>query len=168
MARPRLMAEDMVGLDLKRVMFIIEYCKDYNARRAAKVVGFRPDQGYDLLAEEAVDLKICEIARDRINEGLYDPDWVMFKYVDVYNISMQEGKLAVANAALTNIGKLAAVDAFAAEKVMAVNDNAVLERLKRGRDRSLQGVPPVPRMPAPVVDDLDECYDEDDIPVSFL
>ena len=131
-----LSAGDLLGLDISEVNFIIEYLKDYDSRRAAERAGLRPDQGNELLAKDRVQHALARVAHTRLQSADIDAEWVKQELVDNHFLARQSGKLAASNTALGIIAKLATVDAFAAEKVLTVTDQSVLERLQRARQRA--------------------------------
>ena len=135
MPAKRLTAKDMTGLEPRHQLFVIEYVKDFDHRRAAEAVGWHPDKGIQLLKLEQVEAAIAQIVSKRCEAYDIDAEWVMMELVDNHQIARQRGKISASNTALATIAKLAAVDAFAAEKIMTTTDQAVLDRLQRGRQR---------------------------------
>jgi len=137
--RASLTADDILGLEVGEVMFIIEYLKDYDSRRAAQRAGLQPDAGNALLAKDTVRHALAKVAKNRLDSADIDAEWVKMELVDNHFLARQADKLTASNTALATIAKLATVDAFAAEKVMSVTDTAVLERLQRARHRANGG-----------------------------
>ena len=130
--------QDAIGPDLPidRVAFISEYIKDLNQRRAAKACGHHGDKGNEFLGEATVQEALRNIFMRRLDMNIIDADWLISELVDNHYLARADGKINASNTALIAIGKLAAVDAFAAEKVQTVTSNDVIERLKRGRARA--------------------------------
>lgn len=140
----RITISDLTGLSNKHANFVIEYCKDFAARRAAEASGFAPDSGYKLLEREDVAAAIDRVLAIRLDASNIDAEWLLMEAVDNHLIARQCGKLAASNTALNLIAKHVFVDAFAAEKVEVSTDKDVMERLLRGRKRidALRKAPP--------------------------
>lgn len=136
-----LTAAELLGLDIREVNFVIEYLKDYDSRRAAERAGFLADAGNAMLAKQNVKECLARVAQARLESANIDADWVKMELVDNHQLARQSGKLTASNTALGIIAKLATVDAFAAEKVMQVNDQTIMERLQRARARVDDTVP---------------------------
>ena len=136
-----LTAAELLGLDIREVNFVIEYLKDYDSRRAAERAGFLADAGNAMLAKQNVKECLARVAQARLESANIDADWVKMELVDNHQLARQSGKLTASNTALGIIAKLATVDAFAAEKVMQVNDQTIMERLQRARARVDDPVP---------------------------
>lgn len=125
------------GFDLTfaEANFVVEYTKDYSARRAAEASGFNPDSGYDLRDRPDVVAAIQWVLSQRLETANIDAEWLLMEAVDNHLIARQQGKLAASNTALGIIAKHVFVDAYAAEKVEVSSDKEILERLMRGRAR---------------------------------
>lgn len=134
-----LTSSDLLGLDAKEINFVIEYMKDYDPRRAAERAGYHPDTGNGLLQKQAVIAAIHQVASHRLSAADIDAQWLMLELVDNHILARQAGKLTASNQALGTIARLAAVDAFAADKVLTVSDEAVLSRLQRARGKLFEG-----------------------------
>lgn len=119
-------------MDYKRYNFALEYLKDFNERRSAIVSGLNPDENW--LEDTEVSMHVHEAMQKRMSVANIDAAWLMQEMVDNHHLARQKGQLSVSRATLADIGKLAAVDAFAAEKVKLSGDDDIIERLKRGRD----------------------------------
>lgn len=134
----KITVKDMLGfeLSLQEIAFTIEYCKDYAARRAAEAAGYPPDDGYRLLENPRIREAAALILENRREVMEIDAEWVLEEFVDNHYIARQQGKIAVSNAALVNIGKHSAVDAFAADKLINLNDQGTVDRLLRARKRT--------------------------------
>jgi len=131
----RITSKELVGLDPPRCSFVIEYCKDWSARRAAEASGFSPDYGYKLRDEPAIVEAINRILSERLEASHIDAEWVLMEAVDNHRIARQQGNISASNTALNLVAKHTLVDAFAAEKVDVSSDREVMERLLRGRKR---------------------------------
>lgn len=129
--------------DPKRINFIIEYSKDFDARRSAAVSGFSADSGYRIRDEEDIQAAISMIIQHRLDSSHITAEWVLMEAVDNHLIARQNGNISASNTALNLIAKHAAVDAYAAERVEIAGDEAVKERLLRARKR-LNPEPPPP------------------------
>lgn len=147
-----------LGLTPKETAFVIEYSKDFDARRAAAAAGYSPDSGYTIRDKPLVQASLDRILQARLDVSHIDAEWVLMELVDNHLIARATGKLTASNTALQTIAKLAKVDAFAAEKVLVAGDEAVMERLQRARQRMnpFAAPPPAEAPAAP------------DEPVSFL
>lgn len=142
----RLSLNDIKALgikDPKRMNFIIEYSKDFDARRAAAVSGYSADSGYKLRDDEDIQAAISLIIQHRLDSSHITAEWVLMEAVDNHLIARQNGNISASNTALNLIAKHAAVDAYAAERVEIAGDEAVKERLLRARKR-LNPEPPLP------------------------
>jgi len=127
----------LIGLTPKEALFVIEYCKDFSARRAAKASGHSPDSGYQIRDRDAVTAAIQLVIEERLNASDIDAEWVLMEAVDNHYIARHEGNISASNTALTLVAKHTLVDAMASDKLnMNVHsDREVMERLQRGRDR---------------------------------
>jgi len=131
----RITAADLTGLRPKYINFVIEYVKDFSARRAAETSGFSPDSGYGIVQQPDVQAAINHILTFRLEASHVDAEWVLMEAVDNHGIARQKGNITASNTALNLIAKHVFVDAFAAEKVTVTDDKEVMERLLRGRKR---------------------------------
>lgn len=134
----RITASDLTGLDPKKITFVIEYIKDFSARRAAEVAGYSPEYGYKLLENYDIAVAINNVLTQRLDASCIDAEWLLMEAVDNHHIARQRGNLAASNTALNLIAKHVFVDAFAAEKVEVSSDKEIMERLQRGRQRARQ------------------------------
>lgn len=135
MAVKRMTTKELTGLDFKRANFVIEYCKDFAARRAAEASGFAPDTGYSLLKEPLIAQKIEVVLSMRLESSHIDAEWVLMEAVDNHMIARQSGNISASNTALNLVAKHVFVDAFAADKVMVNSDKEIIERILKGRHR---------------------------------
>lgn len=139
----RITMKDLTGLEPKHANFVIEYTKDWSARRAAEVCGYSPDSGYRLLERPDISHAIDIVLMQRLEASNIDAEWLLMEAVDNHLIARQRGNLNASNTALNLIAKHVFVDAFAAEKVEVISDKAVVERLQRARKRMKPTPPPV-------------------------
>lgn len=134
---------DLYGCDLsfKEAAFVLEYIKDFDTRRAAKVAGWHPDTGYQLLKQENITDALSQLQQVKLENCMVDAEWVLMEAVDNHMLARQAGNIGASNKALELVGKLAQVDAFAAKKIELSSDKELAEALKRARGRSqkLQG-----------------------------
>ena len=133
---PRLSVKDLTGLSPKHANFVIEYAKDFSARRAAEASGFSPDSGYAIRDRDDVRAAIERVLGARLEASHIDAEWVLMEAVDNHMIARQAGNISASNTALTLVAKHVFVDAFAAEKVEVNSDKEVMDRLLRGRKRA--------------------------------
>jgi hypothetical protein len=126
------------GLELPQAIFVIEYLKDFDPRRAAAVAQYKdPSYGYNLLQEnDAVKRAVNLVLQRRLEESDIDAEWLLYEAMDNHLLARQMGNIGASNRALELIGKMALVDAFAAEKVELNASEAIVERLTRGRERA--------------------------------
>ena len=137
MSRARdIITADLHGLKPQEVSFVIEYCKDFSARRAAEASGLAPDTGYTFKEKPLVAAAIQKILGSRLEASHIDAEWVLMEAVDNHMIARQAGNITASNTALTLVAKHTFVDAFAAEKVEVSSDADVMARLLRGRERA--------------------------------
>lgn len=151
----RVKIAELVELTPKEANFVIEYTKDFEARRAAVASGYAPDTGYQLRDRPQIAAAVDRVLLGRLENSHIDAEWLLYELVDNHTIARQNGNITASNTALNLIGKHLAVDAFAREK-LDVNVNTtkeVLDRLLRGRKRAAG-------------DDLTDTPADD--PVSFL
>lgn len=126
------------GVQLTRAeyVFVIEYLKDQNQRRAAKMAGKYGSEGAEeLFTSEKVQNAIAHALGERMRIVNIDAAWLLREFVDNHYLARYDGKWNASNQALMNIGKLNTVDAFAAEKVQVTNASDVVARLQRARSR---------------------------------
>jgi phage terminase small subunit len=135
----RITESDLTGLKSKYINFVIEYCKDFNARRAAQASGFEPDSGYGILKVDEVEKAIQRVLMSRLDASHIDAEWVLMEAVDNHLIARQTGNITASNTALNLVAKHTFVDALAAEKVEVSSDHEIMERLLRGRKRLNKG-----------------------------
>lgn len=131
----RITASELTGLPDKEVGFVIEYVKDFDARRAAEASGYHPDHGYNLIEKVEIQAAVARIQADRLDASNIDAEWLLMEAVDNHKIARQRGKLSASNTALNLIARHVFVDAFAAEKIEVSSDKEVMERLLRARKR---------------------------------
>jgi len=123
------------GLSYKEFNFVVEYTKDFNARRAAVACGMDPDTGYTFRNKKVIAETIEKFLARRVEASDIDAEWVLMEAVDTVLIAKQLGKLSASNQALNMIAKHCNVDAYAAEKVKIDTADDVVQRLKRARNR---------------------------------
>ncbi len=135
--------KDLTGLNPKEANFVIEYTKDFSARRAAEASGYAADTGYELKDREHIGRAIDRVLRQRLDASHIDAEWVLMEAVDNHLIARQQGNISASNTSLNLVAKHVMVDAFAAEKVEVSSDKEVMERLLRGRRRLSEGKAPL-------------------------
>jgi phage terminase small subunit len=138
MARKRISLADIYGVgisDPKRANFVIEYSKDFDARRAAAVSGYAADYGYKLRDDPEIQAALEHILTYRLETSHVDAEWLLWELVDNHQIARAAGNISASNTALNTLAKHAMIDAFAAEKVEIAGDEAIKERLLRARKR---------------------------------
>lgn len=138
----RITITELTGLTPKEANFVIEFCKDFDARRAAAASGYKPDSGYELRDRVHTAAAIARVIASRLDASHIDAEWVLMEAVDNHLIARQRGNISASNTALTLVAKHTFVDAFAAEKVDLTSDREIMERLLRGRKRLLESAEP--------------------------
>ena len=131
----RITITELTGLKPKEANFVIEFCKDFSARRAAEASGYSPDHGYQLKERPVIADAIDRVLATRLDASHIDAEWVLMEAVDNHLIARQRGNIPASNTALNLVAKHVFVDAFAAEKVEVNSDKEVMDRLLRGRKR---------------------------------
>jgi hypothetical protein len=134
----RITLTELTGLQPKEANFVIEYAKDFDARRAAEASGYSADYGYTLRDQANIQESIQRILATRLETSHIDAEWALMEAVDNHLIARQKGNITASNTALGLVFKHTYVDAMAAEKVEVHNDKEVMERLQRGRKRLQQ------------------------------
>lgn len=137
MAR-RITQGELTGLNPKEANFVIEYCKDFSARRAAEASGYAADSGYTLKERFDIAAAIERVLESRLAASHIDAEWVLMEAVDNHLIARQQGKITASNTALGIIARHKFVDAMSAEKIEVVDDKQIMERLLRGRKRAAE------------------------------
>lgn len=131
----RITIADIFQLEPRRANFVVEYVKDFGARRAAEASGFSGDHGYKLLAEPEVSDAIARVIESRLEANGIDADWLLYEMVDNHMIARYQGNITASNTALSMVGKHKRVDAFAADKIKVSTDADVVDRLVLARKR---------------------------------
>jgi len=131
----RITSTELTGLKSQEANFVIEYCKDFSARRAAEASGYAPDTGYQLKEKTHIAAAINHVLAQRLEASHIDAEWVLMEAVDNHLIARQQGNISASNTSLNLVAKHVFVDAFAAEKIEVNSDKEVMERLLRGRKR---------------------------------
>jgi len=139
----RIKCDHLGGMTLspEHAMFVVEYSKDFNARRAAKAAGFAADTGIALRERDDIKTALAYIIGERQKDANIDAEWVMYELVDNHMIARQMGNINASNTALGQLAKFNTVDAFAADKVIIQGDKEIVERLMRARNRNEPDVP---------------------------
>jgi hypothetical protein len=132
----RITSGELTGLAPKEANFVIEYCKDFSARRAAEASGYSADHGYTLRDRFDIAAAIERVLAVRLTASHIDAEWLLMEAVDNHLIARQMGKITASNTALNIIGRHKFVDSFAAEKIEVTDDKQIMERLLRGRKRA--------------------------------
>jgi len=126
-------------------MFVKEYLIDLNATQAAIRAGYSKHTAHAIGQENLSKPIIAEAlkkAQEKRNERLdIDADWVLREAVDAVNIFKKSESPALVSA-VTLVGKLSQVDAFAADKV--------------NHSGNIGNVPPIDLSAAKAIDDQAE------------
>lgn len=132
----KITSTELVGLKPKEVNFVIEYTKDFSARRAAEASGYSADFGYTLAKKPEIETAIDHVLSHRLESSHIDAEWVLMEAVDNHKIARQQGNISASNTSLNLIAKHVFVDALAANvNVEVSSDKEVVERLLRARGR---------------------------------
>ena len=134
---PRITITDLTGLKPKEANFVIEFVKDFAARRAAEASGYSPDYGHKLMTKDHIQQAIDRILEARLETSHIDAEWVLMEAVDNHMIARQQGNITASNTALSLVAKHTMVDAMASDKLnMNIHaDKEITEKLMRGRQR---------------------------------
>lgn len=139
----RITVTELTGLKPQEANFVIEYCKDFSARRAAEASGYAADTGYSIKEKPHVAAAVEHVLAQRLESSHIDAEWVLMEAVDNHLIARQCGNISASNTSLNIVAKHVFVDAFAAEKVEVSSGKEVMERLQRGRKRMNKDKNPV-------------------------
>jgi hypothetical protein len=131
----RITLADLIRLPPKEANFVVEYVKDFAARRAAEASGYSPDYGHKLVEKQEISEAIEYIIQKRLEDAMIDTDWLLYEMVDNHMIARQQGNITASNTALSLVGKHKRIDAFAADKIKVTTDADVVERLVAARKR---------------------------------
>lgn len=104
-------------LPLKYATFVIEYVKDFAARRAAEASGYAPEYSYILLEREDIKEAIHAIVEERLENVGIDAEWLLFELVDNHRIARHQGNINASNTALKTLAQHVSIDALAKQKV---------------------------------------------------
>lgn len=127
--------KDITGLEPQEQVFVLEYTKDFNARRAARAAGYPASEGVNIREKPHVKAAIQVVLNRRIEMSEIDAEWILMEAVDNVLIAKQLGKISASNTALGLLAKLSSIDAFAADKIIVEGDEVITERMRRARDR---------------------------------
>lgn len=128
---------DLPSLKPDRANFVIEYCKDTDARRAAVASGLPADDGYKIRDEPDVAIAIQRVLQSHLSPNDITPEWLLQEFYYNHLLARQRGNITASNQCLNLIAKHATVDAYAAEKVKMTTDQDTIDRLMRERKRRL-------------------------------
>ncbi len=131
----RIKLSDLIQLDAKHALFVLEYVKDGATRRAAEASGYSGDYGYKLLEIPEIADAIDKIFQGRLEANMIDTDWLLYEMVDNHMLARQQGNISASNTALSLVGKHKRIDAFAADKIKVSTDADVVDRLTAARKR---------------------------------
>jgi hypothetical protein len=140
----RIIYEYLDNLPVGSRGFVLEFIKDFSARRAAEASGMHPDEGVELLKDPEVDATLQCILEQRLRHSHITADWVLLELADNHRIARQRGQISASNTALKLIAQHTNVDAFAAQKVDLTDSQSIIDRIKRGRERVAAAAPDVP------------------------
>jgi len=126
-----------VSLTTEQSIFVIEYCKDFDHRRAAMVLGMHPDEGTNLLGQANVGEAVRHIYNRQLESSELTPEVIKEEMYDLYSIAVQKGQLNNAAKLLDMLAKHSHIDAYAAQKVAIAADAEVARALSNGRKRML-------------------------------
>lgn len=138
--KKHLSIEDLPNLQRDRANFVIEYCKDTDARRAAQASGLPADDGYKIRDEPDVAIAIQRVLQSHLSPNDISPEWLLQEFYYNHLLARQRGNISASNQCLNLIAKHASVDAYAAEKVKMTTDQDTVDRLMRERKRRLAAI----------------------------
>lgn len=166
----RITTQDLVGLSPAHTQFVVEYTKDFAARRAAEASGFAPDYGYRLLEHEDIKQAITAVLKRRQEKSDLDAEWLMWEAVDNHMIARQQGNITASNTALALLAKHKMIDAMATQNIQldVTTDREKVERLQRGRKRVNQLNQGTPADHIEHQAEIDDLTPSEPPPVSFF
>ena len=123
----------------KDAVFVTEYVKDFAPGRAAEAAGYSREHGHKLVERDEIRRAIGRVIDDRLKHSDIDAQFVLYELLDNHMIARQMGNINASNTALGLLMKHVAVDAMATNKIEmdVATDTEMIERLRRGRARSL-------------------------------
>lgn len=127
---------ELRNLNIGQAAFVIEYTKDFNPGLAAERCGLDVAHGQRLVGQVDVKRAINLVLQRRMATSDITAEWLLYEMVDNHKLARQAGNLSASNKALELIGKMAVVDAFAADKIELKVGEELAERLIRGRERA--------------------------------
>lgn len=127
---------ELQDLSVKEAFFVVEYGKDFNPGLAAERCGMDPAMGAKYINRVGVKQAIARTLQRRMAVSDITAEWLLYEMVDNHTLARQAGNFSASNKALEMIGKMAMVDAFAADKVELRVGEELAARLQRGRDRA--------------------------------
>ena len=123
----------------RKATFVVEYCKDFNPRRAAEAASRSVEWAHKMLNDdEVVQQAIINVVNARHEDATVTSEWLLQEAVDNHRIARQQGNLSASNTALMLIARHKLVDALASAQ-LNVNlnvDEEVKRRLIEGRKRA--------------------------------
>lgn len=144
--------KELTGMSTSKALFVVEYLKHGVVTRACDAHGVSVVTAQKWLKEPAIEQLVGKMIFARMKASNIDAEWALMESVDNHYLARADGNIAGSNSALRNIMNHAAVDAFAAEKVLIASDEAIKDRLLRGRRRMNEPEPE----PVLVVENFDE------------
>lgn len=131
------------GLSAKHSVFVVEYVKDFNARRAAEYSGIDPDRAYDLLKRPDVTAALELCITSAFHDMGIDAESVMWELWDNHRIARYGGNISASNTALKTLMQHVNIDAMAKQRMEmeVVGDEEMAERLRKGRERVAGRIP---------------------------
>ena len=129
----------MLGLTNQELLFTIELVKDMNPVRAGQACGIDPDEAMRLSNKKVIKERCEAILVDRLDETGVDIDWMLYELRDNHALARQQGNLTASNKAIELIGKLAPVDAFAANKHQHSGEVGLVVNVKQYSDTVIDG-----------------------------
>lgn len=135
--KTRLKIADFPELTPREARLVIEYVKEENLHRAAKIAGISPAKASDMIETEKLRDALNKVYNHFFEEILPDAEWLLYELLDNHRIARHQGNISASNTALKTIMNHNMVNAAATQKIdldVQVPEE-VVERLKRGRQR---------------------------------
>lgn len=80
----------MEALPIKKRLFVVEYIKDWDHRRAAERVGFVAQTGYNFINDPDIIRAIAVAMEERMQRTEIDADWVLMQLGEFFNSDLAD------------------------------------------------------------------------------
>lgn len=135
--KQHLTVDDLGMRDDTHAAFVIEYCKDLDARRAAVAAGLPADDGFELRDRDDIAVAIQRVLQSHLHTSDVTPEWLLQELYYNHLLARQRGQITASNQCLNLMAKHAAVDAYAAKHVKMTTSQDTIDALMRERKRNM-------------------------------